>query len=66
MKKLLIVIESAGGKSALARKLKIAPANISAWLSGARKIPIERAKQIEKLKLGATREELRPDVYGRK
>jgi DNA-binding transcriptional regulator YdaS (Cro superfamily) len=66
MKKLLIVIDSAGGKSALARKLKIAPANITAWLTGRRKIPIERAKQIEKMGLGATREELRPDIFGRK
>lgn len=54
-----LAVEAAGGKSALAKKLKTTRQNISAW----RQVPIGRALEIERL-LGVSRHAMRPDVYG--
>ena len=51
-------IETAGGKSALARLLKITPQAVDQW----DEIPVAQVLKIEKA-LGIRREEQRPDFY---
>jgi len=57
---LLRAIETAGGISALARKLGISQAALSKW----RRVPSHQIVAIERV-TGVPREELRPDLYRR-
>jgi len=54
-------IEAAGGAAKLARELGITTQAISQW----RRVPVDRVSEVERV-TGIPREELRPDVFGRR
>jgi DNA-binding transcriptional regulator YdaS (Cro superfamily) len=57
-------ITAAGGVTALARALLVAPPSVSQWLSGTRGVPAGRVVQIsEATGWRVTPHELRPDLY---
>lgn len=54
----------AGGITALAHKLGIAPQVVHRWASGQQTVPVVRCVEIEELTGGAvTRKQLRPDDW---
>jgi len=57
-------VAAAGGVTALARTLRVAPPSVSQWLSGTRGVPAGRVVQIsEATGWRVTPHELRPDLY---
>lgn len=57
-------IAEAGGQTALARLLNVDQAHVWYWLHKAKRIPVERAIQIEQATGGkVTRHDLRPDIF---
>lgn len=56
-------VDILGGISATARALGVTPQAVRFWLAGDRKLPAERALDLERLTAGRVRvEQLRPDV----
>lgn len=53
-----------GGQAAFARALGVSSPTVNQWVSGKRRVPVERCAQIEiKSKGKITRKDLRPDDY---
>lgn len=55
-------ITAAGGTTALARAVGVAPPTIHVWLRSTGRIPAERVIAVEAA-TGISRHELRPDIY---
>ena len=59
------VSQKRGLQNQLAKDLDISPVLISQWSTGARRVPGERCRSIEKATGGVvTCSELRPDIFG--
>lgn len=62
--KIQIAIEFAGSQTALAKKLGVTQQNVWNWLHRDKKIPVERAIQIERVtNEKVKRHDLRPDIF---
>jgi hypothetical protein len=57
------IVKSAGGQSALARRLHIRPQSIQSWI-GYGRVPAERVLEVEDV-TGVPRYVIRPDLYPR-
>lgn len=58
-------VDLSGGQNALARMIGVGQGHVWYWLRRSKRIPAERAAQVERATDGAvTKEELRPDLFG--
>ena len=63
-KALLKVVKKVGSMTELGRILKRNKSNISKWVNGVHKVPIDHVKKLVELSEGeVTKNDLRPDVY---
>ncbi|WP_315540425.1 YdaS family helix-turn-helix protein [Eikenella corrodens] len=64
MKPLEKAIASLGSQAELAKRLGKKRSTINSWVKGRNKIPAEVAVEIEGLRIGVSRKDLRPDLWG--